>query len=179
MKVTLKKLGLCIQLGHNPHDRCQNGAQAAGDDFVVPDINMIHDVRLDFCDCETSKAHFIQLLQYGWFSALVDQLKTAVTFSVLKHFQLLNFKSKASLFEFYNTLAQLTDNTGLSAPKVCGLCHRYFIYLIVQDQYHSFLIMVHKYQHLKMLKRAMRGYDPCGIIVTSPGECAVLCPACP
>jgi hypothetical protein len=30
-----------------------------------------------------------------------------------------------------------------------------------------------------MLKRAMRGYDPLGIIATKPGECAVLCPACP
>ena len=39
--------------------------------------------------------------------------------------------------------------------------------------------MVCKYCHLKMLKRAMRGYDPGGVAVTKPGECAVLCPACP
>jgi hypothetical protein len=32
---------------------------------------------------------------------------------------------------------------------------------------------------MKMLKRAMRGYDPHGIAATKPGECAVLCPACP
>jgi hypothetical protein len=25
----------------------------------------------------------------------------------------------------------------------------------------------------------MRGYDPCGIMATKLGECAVLCPACP
>jgi hypothetical protein len=41
--------------------------------------------------------------------------------TVLKHFQLLNFESKASAFEFYNTLARLTDNTGLYKPKVCEL----------------------------------------------------------
>jgi len=29
-----------------------------------------------------------------------------------------------------------------------------------------------------MLKWAMRGYCPCGIMVTKLGECAVLCPAC-
>jgi hypothetical protein len=32
---------------------------------------------------------------------------------------------------------------------------------------------------MKMLKRVMRGYDPHGVVATKPGECAVLCPACP
>jgi len=85
---------------------------------VVLDVNGIHEVGVDFCDCEKSKPEFIQLLHFGWFPASVDCPKTAATFSVLKHFQLLNFKSKASPFEFYNTLARLTDNTGLSTPKV-------------------------------------------------------------
>jgi CxC2 like cysteine cluster associated with KDZ transposases len=85
---------------------------------VVLDINGIHEVGVDFCDCEKSKPEFIQLLCFGWFLASVDHPKTAATFSVLKYFQLLNFESKASLFEFYNTLARLTDNTGLSPPKV-------------------------------------------------------------
>ena len=26
-----------------------------------------------------------------------------------------------------------------------------------------------------MLKRVMRGYDPCGVTATKPGDCAVLC----
>ncbi|KAF8059073.1 hypothetical protein FPV67DRAFT_1427056 [Lyophyllum atratum] len=30
-----------------------------------------------------------------------------------------------------------------------------------------------------MLKRAGRGHDPAGTVATKPGECAVLCPACP
>ena len=94
--------------------------QATGDEFVVLDVNGIHEVGLDFCDCEKSKLEFIQLLRYGWFPASVDRPKTAATLSVLKLFQMLNFESKASLFKFYNTLARLTDNTGLSAPKVCG-----------------------------------------------------------
>jgi len=55
---------------------------------------------------------------FGWFPASVDHLNTAATFSILKHFQLINFELKASPFEFYNTLAWLTDKTGLSTPKV-------------------------------------------------------------
>jgi hypothetical protein len=30
-----------------------------------------------------------------------------------------------------------------------------------------------------MLKRAGHGHDPEGIANTKPGECALLCPACP
>ena len=118
-RISLKQLGLRIQLGHKIQDKCRNSVQATGDDFVVIDINGIHDVGLDFCNCETSKPHFIQLLRYGLYPASLDRPKTAATFTVLKHFQLLNFESKASMFEFYNTLVQLSDNTGLSKPKVC------------------------------------------------------------
>jgi len=39
--------------------------------------------------------------------------------------------------------------------------------------------VIHEYRHVKMLKRAGRGHDPAGAIATLPGECAVLCPACP
>lgn len=30
-----------------------------------------------------------------------------------------------------------------------------------------------------MLKRSGRGHDPGGVAGTGPGECALLCPACP
>ncbi|KAF9462252.1 hypothetical protein BDZ94DRAFT_1322782 [Collybia nuda] len=39
--------------------------------------------------------------------------------------------------------------------------------------------MVREYRHIKMLKRSGRGHDPLGAVGTKPGECAVLCPACP
>jgi len=109
---------------------CCNAGKVISDDFVVLHVNGIHEVGLDYCDCETSKPQFIQLLHYGWFPASVDRPKTAATFSVLKHFHMLNFESKASLFEFYNTLARLTDNTGLSPPK---------------DRYRVFSTMVREY----------------------------------
>lgn len=40
-------------------------------------------------------------------------------------------------------------------------------------------MIVRMYRHIKMLKRSGRGHDPRGAKATSPGECAVLCPACP
>ena len=35
------------------------------------------------------------------------------------------------------------------------------------------------WRHLRMLKRGARSYDQTGIEGTSPGELAILCPACP
>jgi hypothetical protein len=120
-RVTLAHLGLRIQLGHNAREKCRNPVRTPGGDFVVVDVNGIHEVELDFCGCEMSKQPFIQLLRYGWFPASVDRPKSAATFSILKFFHILNFESKASSFEFHNTLARLTDNTGTSTHKVCDL----------------------------------------------------------
>jgi hypothetical protein len=39
--------------------------------------------------------------------------------------------------------------------------------------------MVREWCYLKLLKRSGWGYDPLGARATEPGECAVLCPACP
>jgi hypothetical protein len=48
-----------------------------------------------------------------------------------------------------------------------------------QDRYPEFLRITREWQHIRMLKRAGRGHDPEGIANTKPGECALLCPACP
>ncbi|KAJ7271334.1 hypothetical protein B0H12DRAFT_972467, partial [Mycena haematopus] len=48
-----------------------------------------------------------------------------------------------------------------------------------QERYHEFLRMTRQWRHIRMLKRAARGHDPDGIANTKPGECALLCPACP
>ncbi|KAG6914738.1 hypothetical protein DXG01_015688 [Tephrocybe rancida] len=163
-RVSLRDLGLRVQLGHIPSSGCGNSCRRASDDFVVIDTTGIHKVSVDFCDCEQSQPFFIQLLRHGWFPATVDRPKTAATFNVLQHFQLLSFESKASSFEFYTTLKRLSENTGVTLTK---------------DRYRSFMTMVQEYRHLKMLKQSSRGHNPLGVQATKPGECAILCPACP
>lgn len=39
--------------------------------------------------------------------------------------------------------------------------------------------MLRMWRHLHLLKRGGRGHDPSGAAGTTPGELAVLCPACP
>ncbi|KAJ7114174.1 hypothetical protein C8R43DRAFT_1091380 [Mycena crocata] len=163
-KKTLKQLGLRIQLGHWHRDRrCPVPERAPGDDFVIVDDHAVHEVSLDFCGCGGG-SHTQQLLRAGLLPATSQSPRTASTFSVLRRFSLLSFESKISAYEFYHSLARETDNTGLNPAK---------------DRYHEFLRMTRIWEHLQMLKRAGRCHDPSGAAGTQPGECALLCPACP
>ncbi|KAJ2912610.1 hypothetical protein MD484_g7802, partial [Candolleomyces efflorescens] len=67
-------------------------------------------------------------------------------------------------YEFIKALERRTDNTG-TVP--------------VPDRYKAWLRMVREWRHVRLLKRMGRGHDPSGVAGTSPGELAVLCPACP
>ncbi|KAI0713195.1 hypothetical protein C8T65DRAFT_528834, partial [Cerioporus squamosus] len=165
-KVTLKSLGLRIQLGHEPGDPCFNPKKAFADDFVVLDVTGIHEVGIDFCGCfkAGSQAHTMQLLRARWYPATSVDPKTAATFALLTYFHLLSMQSKVSGWEFYTTLSRRTDNTGTETVK---------------DRYPAFMVMMREWRHLKLMKRAGRGHDPAGTGATEPGECAVECPACP
>ncbi len=68
------------------------------------------------------------------------------------------------MYDSYESLEQLTDNTGTK---------------VIQDRYKSFMRVVAQWRYLKRLKRAGRAHDPTGIAGTKQGELAVQCPACP
>ncbi|KAG6848619.1 hypothetical protein H0H93_015447 [Arthromyces matolae] len=164
-KKSLKSMGLRFQLGHIQGERCANPQSCTYDDFTIIDNKGIHTVGIDFCACGASnQSHVVQLLRARLFPATVSAPRSAASFQVLKTFEILSYESKVSVFEFYSSLARLTDNTGLSTPK---------------DRYPSFLIMIREWRYLKMLKRAARGHEINGIETTTPGSCAVECPACP
>ncbi|KAG1884562.1 hypothetical protein F4604DRAFT_1878640 [Suillus subluteus] len=145
----LKSLGLRVQLGHTPGDHCYNPCPSAGNDFVVVDVNRIHEVALDFCGCDTAQLRYKQLLRMRWYPATTTDPQMAATFNVLEHYHLLSYESKVSAYEFYHNLSRCSDNTGLSP---------------VRDRYSAFMRIVHEWHHLQQLRHA--------------GELAVLCPAC-
>jgi hypothetical protein len=116
--ITLKSLGLRIQLGHPDGQCCPTPQRAFNDDFVVLDVHGIHEVAVDFCDCDKAKNHVQQLLRVAWFPSTTADPKTAATFRLLEHYHLLAFESKISVYEYYNALKRLSDNTGLIPTKV-------------------------------------------------------------
>ncbi|KAG1744823.1 hypothetical protein EDB19DRAFT_1894525 [Suillus lakei] len=162
--ITLKSMGIRLQLGHTSHSCCDNPLPAFSDDFIIIDYNGIYEVGLDFCGCASAQPHIIQLLRVRLFPATTVDPKTAATFRALEYFQMLSFESKASAYEFYKTAARLTDNTGIHVPK---------------DRYEAMLRMMREWRFIKQMQRAGQGHHPKGIAATEPGACAVLCPACP
>ncbi|KAJ3529367.1 hypothetical protein NMY22_g9027 [Coprinellus aureogranulatus] len=163
---TLKSLGLRMQLGHPAGETCPSPARTQSDDFVILDLDAVHCVAVDFCECGKSGSNrATQLLEHRLYPATVKQPKTAATFRLLKHFEILQYESKITPFEVFSTISRLTDNTGLATPP---------------DRYPSLLRMVHEFRHLKLLKRSGRGHDPDRpASQTEAGECALLCPPCP
>ncbi|KAG1896035.1 uncharacterized protein F5891DRAFT_1130408 [Suillus fuscotomentosus] len=162
--VTLKSMGIRLQLGHASGVQCINPLPAHNDDFFIIDYKGIYEVGLDFCGCAHAKPHIIQLLRVRLFPATTVDPKTAATFWALEYFQMLSFESKVSTFEFYKTAARLTDNTGIHIPK---------------DRYEALLCMMREWRFIKQMKCAGQSHHPDGIGATKPGACTVLCPACP
>ncbi|KAJ7033998.1 hypothetical protein C8F04DRAFT_1210759 [Mycena alexandri] len=161
---TLKDLGMRIQLGHwHSVNRCP-------DDFVIVDIHGVHNVALDYCGCGTGGHPTVQLLRAHLWPATSTNPKTAATFTVLRQYHVMSFESKCSTLEFYRSLERQNDN--LSYKKAQKSKRQ-------KDRYPEFLRMTRQWRHVRMLKRAARGHDPLGIANTKPGECALLCPACP
>lgn len=119
MTVSLKKLGLRVQLGHPAGVKCLLPKRAFNDDFTLIDTNGIHEIGLDFCGCETAQTHTRQLLRTAWFPATTTDPHTGATFRILEQYHILSFESKCSSYEFYHTIARLSDNTGLYPRKVC------------------------------------------------------------
>ena len=76
-------------------------------------------VKMNFCDCgATPILPHIKLLRENLFPATTDQPHTAATFRLLEAFDLLTYESKISAYEFYQSLARLTDNTMTPDVKV-------------------------------------------------------------
>ncbi|KAG2052216.1 hypothetical protein BDR06DRAFT_983243 [Suillus hirtellus] len=162
--ITLKSLGVHIQLGHNPGEKCYNPVTSAGNDFVIIGLDDVHEIVLDFCSGASAQVQYKQLLHMWWYPATILEPQTVATFAVLHHFHLLSFESKVSAYEFYHSLARCTDNSGLSK---------------IRDRYLSFMCMVCQWHNLKQLGCAGRAHDPARVDATTEGELVVLCPVCP
>ncbi|KAJ6605142.1 hypothetical protein B0H10DRAFT_1820825 [Mycena sp. CBHHK59/15] len=115
---SLKALDVRIQLGHPPGEKCANPVKAPGDDFVIVNSHTIDEVGLDYCDCGSAKLRPIQLLRMRLYPATGTNPRSAATFACLDRFDHLSLDSKCSAYEFYNSLARETNNTGLEPSRV-------------------------------------------------------------
>lgn len=114
----MRDLGMRIQLNHPNGESCYNPVKSYNDDFTVIDLNGVHSVAVNYCNCHLAQPRMIQLLLSRLYPATVIDPKTAATFQVLEHFHLCTLVSKISAFDFYTTLSHRTDNTGTKEVPV-------------------------------------------------------------
>lgn len=117
---TLQSAGLCLQLGHSANDPCTNPLYAPRASLVLH-TNGFHPVTLLFCQCD--RVHeagkpTTQLLRAGLYAATITDPSTFCTIRMLDHFHKLTLQSKIAAYDWYESLARLTDNTGLSQHRV-------------------------------------------------------------
>ncbi|GBE83410.1 hypothetical protein SCP_0504580 [Sparassis crispa] len=127
--------------GHKPHRR------GAGE--WVPEINNYLAKMLQLeghCGFDTEHCQFceegptmVHCKAHSFPSRAATSMnpKTAATFQLCRYTHLLMTQFKTSGYEFYQSLARLTDNTGVQMPK---------------DHYSAFMHIMCMWRHLKMLK---------------------------
>ncbi|KAJ7028751.1 hypothetical protein C8F04DRAFT_1212103 [Mycena alexandri] len=150
-RVGLSTLGLVVQLGHTPGSAC--GAMRRGRyKFTLIDVTGIHNVAVQFCECDARIAHRQQLMRVCWWPATARDPSTCATMNVIRLFENMNCLGKISAFHFLRSLELLTNADGLHPLPHCMT---------------------------EMYKRAGRGHTNSGIGGTAQGELALLCRACP
>ncbi|KAJ7432012.1 hypothetical protein B0H11DRAFT_1761190 [Mycena galericulata] len=162
-RVALIDLGLVIQLGHTPGSSC-TAMRRGRQKFTLIDINGIHNVAAQFCECDARITHRQQLMRVCWWPATVVDPSTCATFRVIRLFQNVNCLGKISGFHFLRSLELLTNGDGLAPPA---------------NRRRAFMFIMRQYRMLLMMKRVGRGHTDSGIQGTAQGELALPCRACP
>ncbi|KAJ7824741.1 hypothetical protein B0H14DRAFT_3088701 [Mycena olivaceomarginata] len=167
VRITLKQMGLVVQLGHACHDPCKSPIKGHKK-FMVIHTNGLHDVAVNFCGCGDENlrpSRRQQVLRRSWYPTTHKEPQTCTTFRALKMFHIMTLQGKVTTYDFYSGLEKLTDNTGL---------------IKVKDRYKAFMRSMRQWRHLVMLKRGGWGNNGDRLVAeTRPGELAVVCPACP
>ncbi|THU83394.1 hypothetical protein K435DRAFT_871314 [Dendrothele bispora CBS 962.96] len=170
-KISLRRLGLVIQLGHQNGSECPFPVSGPSK-FIIVHNNGIHRVRMSYCGCEASLSSQTGSMHHKWeqlmrnrlFPATHTRPSTAYTFQMLSLFHALTLSGKVTAYDFYKGLERTTNNTGAKLP----------------NRYPSMLRVSRQWRHLRMLRRGGRGNDGERTIdETKPGELAVECIACP
>ncbi|PPQ79259.1 hypothetical protein CVT24_007540 [Panaeolus cyanescens] len=161
--VSLKSMGLRVQLNHlSPSSTCPV-PRTCHVNLIVLHTNGIHEVAFDYCGCSRSVPDYIQLLRRRIYPASQQVIKTCASFELLELFHKIALTTKASTHDLYEAINKLTDSTGLFIPK---------------SKYKPLIRMIQQWRHSKMMKYAGRALHPSGIKGAKPGDAALRCLSC-
>ncbi|KAI0027494.1 hypothetical protein K488DRAFT_6312, partial [Vararia minispora EC-137] len=179
-RVSLRNLGLRVQLLHSAGEVCQNRHEDQDPNFVVLHTNGIHYVHVDFCSCEQRGGRKpdgskldrpTQLLDMRLFPATAHVPHTAATFAVLDDFHVKTNLGNICATKYYQSLVHATDGAGIGHQPVTDARS--------QDRRTQWQVMVRAWRCLMTLKRRGALHDVRSVDELPDGELAARCPACP
>ncbi|KAJ7019395.1 hypothetical protein C8F04DRAFT_1214342 [Mycena alexandri] len=162
-RVGLSTLGLVVQLGHTPGAACPTMRRGRYK-FTLIDVNGLHNVAVQFCECDSRITHRQQLMRVCWWPATARDPSTCATFNVIRLFQNMNCLGKISSYHFLRSLELLTNADRLSPTP---------------NRRRAFIHIVRQHRMMEGMKRAGRGHTDSGVGGTAQGELALLCRGCP
>ena len=116
----LAALGLTVQLGHFPGAPCLYPIPGPVD-FMVLHTNGWHPVNIAYCQCNQATrpgTQIQQLLRYELYPATTGDPTTCATFRALEMYHILTLQSKITVYDYYLSMNNLTDNTGVDVNWV-------------------------------------------------------------
>jgi hypothetical protein len=118
-RTSLAHLSLPVYIGHRGHNGAQCPHGTVPTDVVVIHTNGIHTINAHFCPLKTSNKATI-LVESKLFPASLRNPRTVFTFDMLRTFQMINFESRTSMWDYYDSLVRLTNNViPSSVPVSC------------------------------------------------------------
>ncbi|KAL0571405.1 hypothetical protein V5O48_010556 [Marasmius crinis-equi] len=159
---SLKEEGLVIRLNHISSP-CPS-PRKLHKDLEILHTNGIHQVTVEFCECNRRVEPYIQLLRRNIYLSTQGVIQTCASFELLQQLHLLSLVGQVRMYNFYKFLEKTTDNSCLSTHS---------------SRYRALQRMLIQWRRLKMLKRGGRAHVEDGVKNTSEGELAILCPSCP
>jgi len=125
--------------------------------------NGVHHLTMVACQCRGSANVPLDLLAGGFMPASFDNIKTLFSTAVLNYFCLCNLELKASAYQFYQLICQMTQP--LAPASMANL-------------YHELHCMSHLWRWMKKLKWAGYGHNNKDATNPDARELANFCPAC-
>ena len=130
----------------------------------VVHTNGIHNIAMISCECQGHDILPHDLLASRLLLTSFERIRTIFSAQLLDYFRLSNLEIKATAYQFYRLLQQLTNP--MDPATVVNL-------------YREFRRMSRIWRWMKRLKWAAYGYRHQKVSEVSPGELSVFCPACP
>ncbi|KJA13561.1 hypothetical protein HYPSUDRAFT_151472 [Hypholoma sublateritium FD-334 SS-4] len=110
IRTTLKDIGLVIHLNHASL-KCPTPVPCDSRLRVLHTTG-IHEIALSYCGCHREIPKDLQLLRRGLYPSSQKNVRTCVTFPLLKLLHLLSLIGKVSTYDMYRSLERITNNTG-------------------------------------------------------------------